>query len=83
MNLCSLFIDLIFVSEKMRFEDSHRFFLQNMMIKGIFNTKEVTEVFAKATELFGADYGTEKIGEFVNAINKQIRPLGMKIKKVY
>lgn len=61
--------------------ESQRLFLQSVMAKQFLSEKETRNIYQKACSAFGDDSPPENFANFLDAINKSLRPLDMEIRR--
>ncbi|MEQ2258114.1 hypothetical protein XENORESO_007341 [Xenotaenia resolanae] len=61
--------------------DSHRRFLQTMMAIGITNEQEAKALYQHCCETHKTSCVTDKLDEFIEAINSRLQPMFMQIRK--
>ncbi|KAJ7373855.1 Non-structural maintenance of chromosomes element 1 [Desmophyllum pertusum] len=63
--------------------DSQRLFLRSLMSKQFLSEKETKAVYQKACGVFGDESPPENFNTFVEAINKNIKPLFLEIRREF
>uniref|UniRef100_A0A1A8CVI4 Non-structural maintenance of chromosomes element 1 homolog n=1 Tax=Nothobranchius kadleci TaxID=1051664 RepID=A0A1A8CVI4_NOTKA len=61
--------------------DSHRRFLQKMMVSGIIDDKKAKALHQFCCETHKTQYAPDKLDEFIETINSKLQPLFMQIRK--
>ncbi|KAF7653710.1 hypothetical protein LDENG_00079220 [Lucifuga dentata] len=61
--------------------DSHRRFLQTMMLNGIVDEQAAKTLHQHCCETHNAQYTADKLDEFIDTINSKLQPMFMQIRK--
>ncbi|XP_021413500.2 non-structural maintenance of chromosomes element 1 homolog isoform X1 [Oncorhynchus mykiss] len=61
--------------------ESHKRFLQTMMVNGIIDGAKARALHRHCCETHGAHYAHDKLDEFIDVINAQLQPMFMQIRK--
>ncbi|XP_045571024.1 non-structural maintenance of chromosomes element 1 homolog [Salmo salar] len=61
--------------------ESHKRFLQTMMVNGIIDGAKARALHRHCCETHGAHYAHDKLDEFIEVINAQLQPMFMQIRK--
>ncbi|CAN9510111.1 unnamed protein product [Ophioblennius macclurei] len=64
-----------------RMEDSHRRFLQAMMINGVIDQHGAKTLYRQCCEIHKTHYAADKLESFIETINSKLQPLFMQIRK--